>query len=85
MAQPFTEARVILDADSQRSYITHRMKDVLSLPAERKQRMSIRAFGSTDDGVQECDVVNICMKTEDGGMLELTLFTVPLICKPLAN
>ena len=38
---------------------THRMKDVLSLTAELKQRMSIRTFGSTDDGVQECDVVKL--------------------------
>ena len=79
------EVRVILDGGSQRSYITHRIRDALSLPAECKQRMSIKTFGSERGEVQDCEVVRVGMKTVDGNVLELPLLAVPLICEPLAN
>ena len=38
------EARIILDSGSQRSYITNKLKDDLSLPVERSKTMSIKTF-----------------------------------------
>lgn len=51
------EARIILDGVSPRSYITNRLKDELSLPAECQETMLIKIFGSQDEKVQTCDAV----------------------------
>ena len=39
------KARIILDSGSQRSYITNRLKDELSLPVECQETMLIETFG----------------------------------------
>ena len=44
------EARIILDGVSPRSYITNRLKDELSLPAECQETMLIKIFGSQEIG-----------------------------------
>lgn len=31
-----------------------------------------------------CEIVNVCVKVKNGGLKQLTLFVVPLICEPLA-
>ena len=46
--------------------------------------MSIITFGSDERNTQSCEVVRVGMKLRDGTNKELELFTVPLICKPLA-
>ena len=70
------EIRVILDGGSQRSYVTNRVREALSLPTESKQRMLIKTFGSEQEEERLCDVVRISMKTVDGTDLELPFFTV---------
>ena len=40
--QSTVEVRVILDGGSQRSYVTHQIRDALSLRAERRQSVSIK-------------------------------------------
>ena len=79
-----SEVRIILDSGSQRSYITSRVKDALSLLSEGKQQLSVITFGSTKGDPKSCEVVQVGMRTKDGSDQELTLFTVPLICEPLS-
>eukprot|EP00731_Ephydatia_muelleri_P004127 Em0002g303a len=79
------EARIILDSGSQRSYITNKLKDDLSLPVERRETMSIKTFGAARERFQTCEVVRVVVKFKDGRSRELTLFTVPTICEPLVG
>ena len=45
----------------------------------------IRTFGSNEEQVQTCDVVDLLLKTREGKNLQLTFLAVPLICNPLAR
>ena len=47
--------------------------------------MLIKTFGSTKSSKQTCDVVAVGILLKDGGMLELSLLAVPLICEPLCG
>ncbi|KAL5514973.1 hypothetical protein EMCRGX_G000071 [Ephydatia muelleri] len=60
------EARIILDSGSQRSYITSKLKDDLSLPVERRETMSIKTFGAAKERLQTCEVVRVVVKFKDG-------------------
>lgn len=79
-----TDARVILDSGSQRSYISSRLKKRLSLRERDKKPLSIVTFGSNDGKQQNCSVVQVGMRAKDGPDLYLQLLTVPLICGPLS-
>ena len=48
-SQSSLEVRAVLDAGSQRSYVTTRVKDLLQLEPRGQQPMSIITFGSTKD------------------------------------
>ena len=84
-SQASLQVRVVLDTGSQRSYITDRAKDALSLTPENVQCLSIVTFGSRKEGSQNCEVVRVGMKTRGGSDIVLVLFAVPLICEPLAS
>ena len=81
--QSALEVRAILDLGSQRSYVTNRVKNALSLSPTGKQHMSILTFGSDKRSTQTCETVRVGMKTREGPDKELELFSVPLICEPL--
>ncbi|CAB4031144.1 PREDICTED: uncharacterized protein LOC107346460, partial [Paramuricea clavata] len=55
--------RIILDGGSQRSYITSRTQDLLSLPTERTETMSIKTFGSGEENLTTCDSVNFILES----------------------
>ena len=78
-------ARLILDSGSQRSYVTTTVKDKLRLPSERKQTISVKTFGSTEENTQSVDVVHLCTTTEHGDDVQLSAFVIPLICDPLQS
>ena len=79
------KARIILDSGSQRSYITNRLKNELSLPVEYQESMLIKTFGSQDEKLQTCDVVCFSVKVPDGTDMEMSAYSVPLICEPLTG
>ena len=79
------EARIILDSVSPRSYITNRLKDELSLPAECQETMLIKIFGSQDKKVQTCDAVYFGVELPDGTDMKLSAYSVPLICEPFTG
>ena len=79
------EARIILDGVSPRSYITNRLKDELSLPAECQETMLIKIFGSQDEKVQTWDAVYFGVELPDGTDMKLSAYSVPLICEPFTG
>ena len=74
-----------MDSGSQKSYLTQRMKDSLSLPVIGKQHLAIAAFGSSRGEPKQCEVVRLAVRTKYGGNQELDLFVVPHICDPLTT
>ena len=79
------QARIILDSGSQRSYVTTRLKEILSLEAVRTEMISIKTFGSSNEIRQNCDLVNLRIGAKDGGNVKLTALAVPLICEPICG
>ena len=75
----------MLDAGSQRSYITEQAKKALKLKPEDKQRMSIMTFGAQQGKELTCEVVRIRMKLKDDLNQKLQPFVVPQICEPLTT
>ena len=74
----------MLDTWSQRSYITTRVKEALTLRKEGDERcVATTTFGYVECNVQKCEVVQLCLKTHNGGRLIIEAFVVPVICAPL--
>ena len=78
-------ARIVMDGGSQKSYLTQRVKQFLSLPVTGTQQLSIAAFGSTRREPKLCEVVRLAVRTKSGSNQELNLFVVPHICDPLTT
>ena len=78
-------ARAILDGGSQRTYITSRLRDELSLPIVRTELHQIKTFGNTECDHTSCDVVQIGVETKDGTTQMMHALVVQLICNPLTT
>ena len=81
--QSTLEIRVVLDAGSQRSYVTRHVKNALKLKSKGEQCLSIATFGSDKKDARNCEVVKIGMRVKNGPDKELKLLTVPTICSSL--
>jgi len=55
--QGMRNVRLIFDSGSQRSYITNKLKEVLSLRPRHTESMMIRTFGTSKGERQLCDLV----------------------------
>ncbi|KAL5476354.1 hypothetical protein EMCRGX_G026289 [Ephydatia muelleri] len=84
-ARPVMVTRAILDSGSQRSYISHKLREALSLKTEQKENLLIKTFGSETEKMQTCDVVKVTMKLKDGKETTVVLLEVPMICEPLTG
>ena len=77
--------RAILDSGSQRSYISHKLREELSLKTEQKENLLKKTFDSETEKMQTCDVVKVTMKLKDGKETTVVLLEVPMICEPLTG
>ena len=78
-------ARIVMDSGSQKSYLTQRVKQILSLPVASTQQLSIAAFGSTKGKPLSCESVHLAVRNKSGVDQELDAFVVPHICDPLTS
>ena len=70
-------ARLILHSGSQRSYVTTTVKDKLRLPSERKQTISGKTFGSTEENTQNVWTLFSCVSVLS---MEMTYSCEHLLC-----
>ncbi|MCV6575674.1 MAG: hypothetical protein OIF58_08065, partial [Cohaesibacter sp.] len=63
--------------------MTTSVREQLKLSTEKRQTITIKTFGSSDETTQCVDVVQLCIAAENGDDLQLSAFVVPLICDPL--
>ena len=80
------KVRVLFDNCSQKSYISEEVRDSLKLETCRREAMIIRGFGSTNDEMKYVDVVKVFIgDVSEEFVIEVDLYVVPLICKPLTG
>ena len=84
-AEQGRKIRIILDSGSQRSYITNHLKKGLQLQVDHQETMLIKTFGSKEEKSQTCDVVRFSIKLLDGEDMQMSAYSVPLICEPLTG
>ena len=77
------ELRVLLEGESQRSYMTEHARRVLRVEPEGEQQLSIAAFGSERGGPKVCPIVNVGILLKGYPSMIVSLFVVPMICEPL--
>ena len=75
--------RIILDSGSQRSYVNHRVKNMLDLKTQTLQNLSIATFGAGKE-TRLCETVKVAMKMKHGSDQEFEVLVVPHICEPIA-
>ena len=80
---PRLEVRAIFDLGSQRSYVTTRVCEALSLRKVRSESMIIKMFGSDKGHLRACDIVQLKISTKNGGSLTVSTIVVPHICDPV--
>lgn len=82
---PYAVARAIMDGGSQRTYVTCRLRDELSLPTVRTESLMIKTFRNAESHVSKRDVVQLGLSTKDGENLQITALVVPFVCHPLTT
>ena len=76
--------RLILDSESQKTYITRQLKDTLDLKPVAREKLCIKTFGSDYNNLKTVDVVNLCLKNVNNDTnVSITAHVVPMICSPL--
>ena len=84
-AEMRTEARIMFDNGSQRSYVTNTLAETLSLTSKHTETMVIKTFGCRSEAKQICDVVSMGIALRNGQSIQLSFLTVPLISEPLTS
>ena len=78
------KARILFDSGSQRSYISEKLRNALSLKADKSETLVIKAFGDSKEQVKVCDLVQVAVEGLDGQTSTyLTAHVVPSICAPI--
>ena len=73
---------ILFDGGSQKSYLTRRVKDPLTLSVDSRKYLSIAAFGSSKGKPKQCEVMHITIQTKHGDNLTLEVFVVPTFVTP---
>ena len=81
----YVESRAILDSGSQRSYVTRKLKETLQLPVDHTEALCIRTFGSPEGQLEECEVVEMKLLTDDNEILKFSAVVVPFVCNSLTS
>ena len=79
-------ARIIFDSGSQRSYISQRLRDHLSLPTIGNEILTIKTFGNDEGQTQSYDITQFSVQSPYWDTtLFMTAYVVPVVCAPLRN
>ena len=75
---------LLLDSRSQRSYISEKLRNELSLPPLRRKRLFIKTFGNTNSKCKSVDIVPLNVITSNK-TITIEAICTPDICDPLTN
>ena len=74
--------RVLLDNGSQRSYLTHDLRNRLKFQTLRRDTVNLNTFGEEIFKKRKCDVVHLTLQGGDADM-DITALAFLTICSPL--
>ena len=77
--------RILLDSGAQRSYVSYRLCDKLSLPKIGSEKVLIKTFGNDEPCLTSCDIVQLRIACPDGLNLFIKAYTIPIVCSPLSD
>ena len=77
--------RIVMDTGSQKSYVTDRVSERLTLNSAGEQCLSIVTFGALQGESQNCQYFKVGLLLKNGQSQIVTLYSVPVICEPLKS
>lgn len=80
-----TEAKILLDEGSQRSFVTQALAKSLDLQPYTQERLNISSFGASSPASRTLDVAIINLLTRSGETVQLSVLIVPFIAAPIQN
>ena len=80
-----TEARIMFDNGSQRSYAIRGLAEALTLNTRHTKIMVITTFDCQSEMKQVCELISLGIALRHGLSLQLSFLTVPFICEPLTS
>ena len=80
-----TDANILFDEGSQRSFITEELTSKLEVKVEGSETLSIVAFGDEAKGVRDLDKTTVRLKAINGEIIPIKALIVPKIAAPLQN
>ena len=78
-----TEANILFDEGSQRSFLTQELADLLSLKPHKKEDISLAAFGASHPCNKSMPVTTVHIRTQSGDLVPISVLIVPTIAVPL--
>ena len=79
------KARIVFDSCSQRTCVTQRLKDRLSLRPVASDTLKITAFGDAEPAQSEYEQVQFSIKATDGMEFYAKGYVVPTTCNPICS
>ena len=78
-------ARIVFDSCSQRSYISHKLRNTLKLETVESENLLVKTFGDEAPKVLKCDRVKFAVMDTEGNNVMMDAYSVPTICSPISN
>ena len=86
MSENALMGRVLFDNCSQQTFLSERVRNKLNLPTSRKEKIMVKAFGSTEHKLQILDVVALKIQGLNSNRFNtIEALVVPTICSPLSS
>ena len=78
-----TEANILFDEGSQRSFLTQELADLLSLKPYKREDISLAAFGASHPHQKSMAVATVYIKSQSEDLIQISVLIVPTITVPL--
>ena len=79
------KVKVLLDAGSQRTYISERIRKFLNLSTEAVEDIDISTFGNSQTLSKSIDRVLLVTKTNSHGNILIKALCLPMLCLPISS
>ena len=78
-----TEANILFDEGSQRSFLTQELANLLSLKPYKREYISLATFGVSQPHQKSMAVATVYIKSQSEDLIQISLLIVPTIAVPL--
>ena len=79
------QGNILFDDGSQRSFVTEEVAVKLNLKPASTELVTVAPFGAEYTSSQRLSVAHLCVETESGERIPITVLIVPFIAAPLQN